>query len=76
MNGNGFSYHPPTGSGPSSSSRPASSAALTAAALGATIWLLHRRASWTAWRPSAGSPVRLARVAVRMPGSDVGEHAV
>ena len=40
-----ITYQPATGSGLSSSSRQASSWPLPTAALGATIWLLHRRAA-------------------------------
>jgi ABC-type transport system involved in multi-copper enzyme maturation permease subunit len=48
MNGNGFIYQPADRFWPFQFIEAGIFVALTAAALGATIWLLHRRASWTA----------------------------
>ena len=48
MNGNGFIYQPADRFWPFQFIEAGIFVALTAAALGATIWLLHRRAAWTA----------------------------
>jgi hypothetical protein len=46
MNGNGFSYQLASRFWPFQFIAAGIFVALTAAALGATIWLLHRRVSW------------------------------
>ncbi len=48
MNANGFTYQPAGRFWPFQFIEAGIFVALTAAALGATIWLLHRRAAWTA----------------------------
>ena len=48
MNGNGFSYQPANRFWPFQFIEAGIFVALTAAALGVTIWLVHRRAAWTA----------------------------
>lgn len=52
MNGNGFIYQPADRFWPFQFIEAGIFVALTAAALGATIWLLHRRAAWTALSPA------------------------
>jgi ABC-type transport system involved in multi-copper enzyme maturation permease subunit len=48
INGNGLTYQPASRFWPLQFIEAGVFVALTAAALGATIWLLHRRATWTA----------------------------
>jgi ABC-type transport system involved in multi-copper enzyme maturation permease subunit len=52
MNANGFIYQPADRFWPFQFIEAGIFVALTAAALGATIWLLHRRATWTALSPA------------------------
>jgi hypothetical protein len=55
MNGNAFIYQPADRFWPFQFIEAGMFVALTAAALGATIWLLHRCAAWTALGLSCGS---------------------
>jgi ABC-type transport system involved in multi-copper enzyme maturation permease subunit len=85
MNRNGFIYQPADRFWPFQFIEAGIFVALTAAALGATIWLLHRRAAWTSlfmpndpWRPlpapaspphQVGSTSPVVCLTTCMPGS-------
>ncbi|MBV9094975.1 MAG: ABC transporter permease subunit, partial [Streptosporangiaceae bacterium] len=56
INGRGFIYQPADRFWPFQFIEAGIFVALTAAALGATIWLLHRRAAWTALSPALRPP--------------------
>jgi ABC-type transport system involved in multi-copper enzyme maturation permease subunit len=61
INGNGFVYQPESRFWPFQFIEAGIFVALTAAALGATIWLLRRRAAWTALSPAYAETTRRTR---------------